>query len=290
MKVGKRVKLPSLSLITHHNRNIARTVMLMATLFFGWRMASLLWLLAGQDRADLAKPTLAPVAPVTNNVAAVDGSRLATFSIFKVNTTASASDLANAPDTVLQLKLDGVFASTHQQQSSAIISEQGQVIGTLYRVGQQVSGGATLSAVYVDRVLLQRNGVDEVLRFVKTNLLGGDPPVASPMATAVDKRGLQARDMLSQAVGRLSSEPDAYLSEMGLVAKKGQGYEITDNAPANLRRSLGLKAGDKILRLNGQPLGNPQLDKDLLQQVQQTGHARIDIQRGSQTLTIEQNF
>ena len=186
MKVGKRVKLPSLSLITHHNRNIARAVMLMATLFFGWRMASLLWLLAGQDRADLAKPTL---APVTSNVAVVDGSRLATFSIFKVSTPVSASDAANAPDTVLQLKLDGVFASTHQQQSSAIISEQGQVIGTLYRVGQQVSGGATLSAVYVDRVLLQRNGVDEVLRFVKTNLLGGDPPVASPMATAVDKRG-----------------------------------------------------------------------------------------------------
>ena len=86
MKVGKRVKLPSLSLITHHNRNIARTVMLMATLFFGWRMASLLWLLAGQDRADLAKPTL---APVTSNVAVVDGSRLATFSIFKVNTAVS---------------------------------------------------------------------------------------------------------------------------------------------------------------------------------------------------------
>ena len=285
MKVGKRVKLPSLSMITNHNRNIARAVMLVATLFFGWRMASLLWLLAGQDRADLAKPTL---APVTSNVAAVDGSRLATFSIFKVNTTVSASDAANAPDTVLQLKLDGVFASNNPQQSSAIISEQGQGIGKLYQVGQQVSGGATLSAVYVDRVLLQRNGVDEVLRFVKTNLLGGDTPVVAPVAA--DKRGMQARDMLSQAVSRLNTEPDAYLSEMGLVAKKGQGYEITDNAPANLRRSLGLKAGDKILRLNGQPLGNPQLDKDLLQQVQQTGHARIDIQRGSQTLTIEQNF
>ena len=92
------MKLPSLSLITHHNRNIARTVMLMATLFFGWRMASLLWLLAGQDRADLAKPTL---APVTSNVAVVDGSRLATFSIFKVSTPVSASDAANAPDTPL---------------------------------------------------------------------------------------------------------------------------------------------------------------------------------------------
>lgn len=281
------MKLPSLSLITNHNRSIARAVMLVATLFFGWRMASLLWLLAGQDRADLSKPTLAPVA---STVPTVDGGRLATFNIFKVNTTISATDAANAPDTALQLKLDGVFASTNPQQSSAIISEQGQGIGKLYQVGQQVAGGATLSAVYVDRVLLQRNGVDEVLRFIKTNLLGGDPPVSTPIASTVNKQGLQARDMISKAVGRLNSDPSAYLAEMGLTARNGQGYEITDNAPANLRRSLGLKAGDKILRLNGQPLGNPQLDKDLLQQVQQTGHARIDIQRGSQTLTIEQNF
>jgi len=279
------VKLPSLSLITNHNRNIARAVMLLATLFFGWRMASLLWLLAGQDQAALAKPTPIPVAAQSTTV---DGSRLATFTIFKPNTE-SVKDVANAPETALQLKLDGVFASTNAQQSSAIISEQGQGIGTLYRVGQQVSGGATLSAVYIDRVLLQRNGVDEVLRFVKTNLLGGNPPVVSGSASPLTK-GLQARELLGQAVNRLASEPDAYLAEMGLVAKNGQGYEITDNAPATMRRNLGIKAGDKILRLNGQPLGNPQLDKNLLQQVQQTGHARIDIQRGSQTLTIEQNF
>ena len=54
------MKLPSLSLITNHNRSIARAVMLLATLFFGWRMASLLWLLAGQDQAALAKPTEIP--------------------------------------------------------------------------------------------------------------------------------------------------------------------------------------------------------------------------------------
>ncbi|MBP8111053.1 MAG: hypothetical protein KAY00_01780 [Agitococcus sp.] len=281
------MKLPSLSLITNHNRSIARAVMLLATLFFGWRMASLLWLLAGQDQAALAKPTPIPVAAQSTTV---DGSRLATFTIFKPNTE-PVKDVANAPETALQLKLDGVFASTNAQQSSAIISEQGQGIGKLYRVGQQVSGGATLSAVYVDRVLLQRNGVDEVLRFVKTYLLGGDPSVVSGgAAPLVGKQGLQARELLDQAVNRLANEPEAYLAEMGLVTKNGQGYEITDNASATMRRNLGMKAGDKILRLNGQPLGNPQLDKKLLQQVQQTGHARIDIQRGSQTLTIEQNF
>ena len=48
---------------------------------------------------------------------------------------------------------------------------------------------------------------------------------------------------------------------MGLVASSGQGYEITDNVPSYIRRNVGLKVGDRILRLNGQPLGNVQLDK-----------------------------
>ena len=282
------MKIPSLALISRNNRMIARGIMLVATLYFGWRMSSLLWLLAGQDYAELPKPVAQPASQQT---VAVDGSRLASFSIFKVVEVESKPNAAiNAPDTALQLKLDGVFVSaSHGKQSSAIISEQGQGIGKLYKVGQQVSGGATLSAVYMDRVLLNRNGVDEVLRFIKTNLLGGDTPPAVAASGAGVNKGVQARDMIGQAIMRLNNEPDAYLSELGL-ASRGQGYEITDGSPAHMRNNLGLRVGDKILKLNGQPLGNPQQDKNLLQQIQQTGHARIDIQRGSQTLTIEQNF
>lgn len=281
------MKAPSLSLITTNNRTIARGVMLAATLYFGWRMSSLLWLLAGQDHAELPRPVAQAASQQTTPV---DGSRLASFSIFKLVNTASNSNAAvNAPDTALQLKLDGVFVSGGDgKQSSAIISEQGQGIGKLYKVGQQVSGGATLSAVYVDRVLLNRNGVDEVLRFIKTNLLGGDTP-APVVSGSGGNNGAQARNMIGQAITRLNNEPEAYLSEMGL-AVGGPGYEITDSSPAHIRNNLGLRVGDQILRLNGQQLGNPQQDKNLLQQVQQTGHARIEIQRGSQTLTIEQNF
>jgi general secretion pathway protein C len=286
--LGKSVNVPSLSVITENNRHIARAIMLVATFYFAWRMAGLLWLLAGQDQAQLAKPIAVASAASTVKV---DGTRLATFSIFKAPVVA-AVDAANAPETALQLKLDGVFASTIQSQSSAIISEQGQGIGKLYRVGQQVMGGAVLSAVYVDRVLLQRNGQDEVLRFIKTNLLGGEPTVVEPVVSnATNKQTqTQARSVLGNALQRLESDPDSYLNEMGLIASNGQGYEITDNVPSHIRRNLGLKAGDKILRLNGQSLGNIQLDKNLLQQVQQTGRARIEIQRGSHHLTIEQNF
>ncbi|HNI62243.1 MAG TPA: type II secretion system protein N [Agitococcus sp.] len=278
------MNVPSLSVITENNRHIARAIMLLATLYFAWRMAGLLWLIAGQDQAALAKPTPVSSAAAPVNV---DSSRLASFTIFKAPVIESVSQNANAPDTSLQLKLDGVFASSSQSQSSAIISEQGQGIGKLYRVGQQVVGGAVLSAVYVDRVLLQRNGQEEVLRFIKSNLLGGDtPPVASnPVASQADK----AHSLLSNAIQRLDSDASSYLNEMGLIASQ-QGYEITDNTPSHIRRNLGLKAGDRVVRLNGQTLGNVQLDKNLLQQIQQTGRARIEIQRGGQHLTIEQSF
>ncbi|HMU86512.1 MAG TPA: type II secretion system protein N [Agitococcus sp.] len=278
------MNVPSLSVITENNRHIARAIMLLATLYFAWRMAGLLWLIAGQDQAALAKPTPVSSAAAPVNV---DSSRLASFTIFKAPVVESVSQNANAPDTSLQLKLDGVFASSSQSQSSAIISEQGQGIGKLYRVGQQVVGGAVLSAVYVDRVLLQRNGQEEVLRFIKSNLLGGDTPpvVSNPVASQADK----ARNLLSNAIQRLDSDASSYLNEMGLIASQ-QGYEITDNTPSHIRRKLGLKAGDRVVRLNGQTLGNVQLDKNLLQQIQQTGRARIEIQRGGQHLTIEQSF
>ena len=278
------MNVPSLSVITENNRHIARAIMLLATLYFAWRMAGLLWLIAGQDQAALAKPTPVSSAAAPVNV---DSSRLASFTIFKAPVIESVSQNANAPDTSLQLKLDGVFASSSQSQSSAIISEQGQGIGKLYRVGQQVVGGAVLSAVYVDRVLLQRNGQEEVLRFIKSNLLGGDTPpvVSNPVASQADK----ARNLLSNAIQRLDSDASSYLNEMGLIASQ-QGYEITDNTPSHIRRNLGLKAGDRVVRLNGQTLGNVQLDKNLLQQIQQTGRARIEIQRGGQHLTIEQSF
>ncbi|HNJ85642.1 MAG TPA: type II secretion system protein N [Agitococcus sp.] len=278
------MNVPSLSVITENNRHIARAIMLLATLYFAWRMAGLLWLIAGQDQAALAKPTPVSSAAAPVNV---DSSRLASFTIFKAPVIESVSQNANAPDTSLQLKLDGVFASSSQSQSSAIISEQGQGIGKLYRVGQQVVGGAVLSAVYVDRVLLQRNGQEEVLRFIKSNLLGGDTPpvVSNPVASQADK----AHSLLSNAIQRLDSDASSYLNEMGLIASQ-QGYEITDNTPSHIRRNLGLKAGDRVVRLNGQTLGNVQLDKNLLQQIQQTGRARIEIQRGGQHLTIEQSF
>ena len=286
--MGFFVNNPLWAWVAARNRQMAQALMLLAVLWFGWRMAGALWLLTGQDHAALKPPAAA--VQTGDALPEVDTARLAGFAIFRAPAAkAPVGDAANAPDTALQLRLDGVFASSDSRRSGAIISEQNQGTGKLYATGQPVPGGATLEAVYPDRVVLSRNGSTEVLRFIKTNLLGGDAPPAPAAAMNSPDNGGKARAMLSSAIERLASEPGAYLSEMGL-ASTGEGYEITEAAPANIRRSLGLKAGDRIVRLNGQSLGNPQLDRQLLEQVKQSGHVRVEFRRGSQNLTIEQNF
>lgn len=274
------MKLSSLSWtwLAGHNRQMARGLMLIATLCFGWRLAGVLWLATGQDQSPLAKPLPAPAAASTPNV---DTSQLSTWSLFQKPQVA-ASVSADAPDTSLQLRLDGVFASSDTQRSGAIISEQGQPNGKLYGVGQSVTGGAILQAVLPDRVVLVRNGNQEILRFVKTSLLANQAPVT-------EEGSGKARLMLLRAVERMKQDPDAYVHEMGLVARDN-AYEVTESAPADIRRGLGLKAGDKILQLNGYALGNPKEDRHVLEQAQQSGHVVVEVQRGSQTLTLEQNF
>lgn len=99
-----------------------------------------------------------------------------------------------------------------------------------------------------------------------------------------------AKNAIGSAVTGLQQNPASYLSQMG-VAATGQGYLVTDGMPAGLKNRLGLQTGDKVLSVNGQTVGqNPAQDAQLLQQVQQSGQAQIQVQRGDQTVTVRQSF
>lgn len=103
-----------------------------------------------------------------------------------------------------------------------------------------------------------------------------------------DDRGAKAA--IGGAVSNLQQNPTTYLNQMGVTAT-GQGYLVTDGMPAGLKNQLGLQTGDKVLSVNGQSIGqNPAQDAQLLQQVQQSGQAQIQVQRGEQTVTVRQSF
>lgn len=252
-----------------------------------WVLAGLAWLASGHDGASLPPPV---THAQTQTQAAVDTSKLATLDLFGAavaGTAASGSTNAApfAPETTLQLKLNGVFVTEEAASSSAIVSEASQpTIGKLYAINDSLPGGATLSSVYEDRILIRRSdGTSEILHFEKTPLAG------ITGSTPQQDTGIDVRAMLDQASVRLAQSPDSYLQSLGLVRDRS-GYVVGPNPPDGTMKATGLRPGDRIVSINDQPLTDPAKVQSLLTDVKNQGAVRVEIQRGSQTLTINQKF
>ena len=74
-----------------------------------------------------------------------------------------------APETRLNLKLNGIIASDGNDTAGAII-EKSAGKQEYFSLGDTISNGVTLKEVYKDRVILSRNGRLETLSLPKTNL------------------------------------------------------------------------------------------------------------------------
>ena len=78
---------------------------------------------------------------------------------------------------------------------------------------------------------------------------------------------------------------------MGLNTNNtGQGSKVTEQTPAALRSRLGLQAGDQIMSLNGQTIGQGQNDAQLLERARREGQVKIEVKRGDRIITVQQNF
>ncbi len=244
-----------------------------------WQLASVFWLLITPPTAPQAR-TVALGGSSTTNIPNVIG-----FKLFAENSLASgASTQPNVPMT-----LEGVFVAQPSSRSAAVINVNNASLR--YRVGQKIEGTSyQLSDVSWNQVTLQGDdGTRQQLKFGDSNASTmSNAPVGQAMPAQNDTQ--QAQAALSNAIQQMKTNPNAYLGQMGLSTAGGKGYEVTNNVSANVRAQMGLRVGDKIISVNGQPVGNPTSDTQLLQQVQQTRNAQVQIQRGEQTLTIQQNF
>ncbi|MEY4517023.1 MAG: hypothetical protein RL180_1369 [Pseudomonadota bacterium] len=248
-----------------------------------WQLAAIFWLVAAP-----------PQPPVSRSVALGSGSQpsapnITGFSLFKEDRPALTQG-ATAPVVSVPMRLEGVFVAQPMSRGAAVIRVNNQ--SRHYRVGQMIEESQmTLISVNWDHIMLQRaDGSQARLRFNEDSVSGvGAPPVLPQPTAAVPSQAQQIDSMLSDAARQLTTNPAAYLAQMGLNPSQ-KGYEITTNVPANMRARLGLRPGDRIVSLNGQTLGQPTNDARLLDQVKQQRRAQIEVQRGEQTMTIQQSF
>ena len=78
---------------------------------------------------------------------------------------------ANAPETTLNLSIAGIRLGEGDAFSTAYIA-RGNAGAETFQEGEEITPGVIVRRILVDRVILSRNGRDEVLRQERTSLIG----------------------------------------------------------------------------------------------------------------------
>ncbi|MCA8836277.1 MAG: hypothetical protein K0U66_05130 [Gammaproteobacteria bacterium] len=109
--------------------------------------ADLLAQLNDQGQSD---PTSRAIAPI--------------FGRFDSAADKAALAASNIPTTSLNLTLHAIFYSTDPKVGSALISKQGRQKATIYNIGKPIMRGVKLEKVFINSVIIDRNGNSESLR------------------------------------------------------------------------------------------------------------------------------
>ncbi|MEG0744716.1 MAG: type II secretion system protein N [Acinetobacter sp.] len=257
-------------------------ILALLILWLCWKLASLFWwVIAPPQPMQFDRVELGSQQAQVPNISA--------FALFNEPAATTAQDNIN-------LELQGVLLGYPSYLSSAVIKLNDTA--ERYRIGETVgSTSYQLAEVYWDHVILkQGNGATKEVKFkgldnglyqpiapVLNSNNNTPPPAAAPTQNS-------SQSALGQAIQQMQDNREQYLKNMGVSGGGSDGYEISDRTPTNLKNTLGLRSGDRILSINGQTVGQGLSEVQLLEQVRREGHAKIEIKRGDQVMTIQQSF
>ena len=263
---------------------LAPIVFFILLVWLCWRLANLFWWVISPPQTPVIQAVvLGSQQPVMPNIVR--------FSLFEEQgQNPQAQSQSNSP-----IKLEGVILASPRYLSSVVLRINDKA--DRYRVGDKVADtGLELADVYWDRAMLREsNGQTREIKFGEESSTANLAPPSSDVNGQNEQPASQqpAVNENQQAIGgaiqQLQQDREQYLDRMGVQAG-GNGFEITERTPPALRARLGLKSGDKILSVNGQQIGAGVNEAQVLEQIKKTGQAKIEIQRGDQMMTIQQNF
>ncbi len=268
------------------NQLLPRWVTLALVVAIAWQLARVIWLLMpGSPAGDqiVAPPgqLQTPAALASNQV---DVQSIATAHIFGHSSAgpvieARRQSHENLSETRLSLSLKGTMANTDEKSSIAIIADNREE-EKIYFIGDTVTAGATLHAVYADRVVLNRSGTLEVLKLPKdfpkgTRQVRRNATTVS--RTAANLRSIQ--NVVTQNVTRLADviRPTPYY-----VSGQMQGYRVYPGRDRKQFAALGLRPGDLIKDIDGAALTNPQQAMQIFQNLGNAEQVSVTVERNGQ--------
>jgi len=283
--------------LSRYTRHLPMAAALVLVLLIAHSMADLSWQLLPLTEDDAAPPTGAHSVQVTDNGdTAVDLDRLVALSFFgdpdPEDDRDQEIDLADvdAPETQLNLELRGVLATEIPDMARAIIAS-GRGDDKSYKVGDNIESGASLRAVYSDRVILERGGELETLRlprdededgFARSSRRNGSREQADREVTVPD----EVADLRSEIRDNPEKITDVIRPTPHHVDGEMVGFRIFPGRMRDEFQQLGLRSGDIVTAINGQPMDSPAAAMTLINDLEDATSVNLTIERGGEQTSV----
>jgi len=195
---------------------------------------------------------------------------------------------ASSPQNGIRLK--GVFAVDGKTLSGAVLNTGAR--DQYVRQGQELSPGVTLAEVRADYVVLNRAGVRERIDMDRFENRGAKPAAAGTSPATqfrlnVTSSGPNAYALSRQELNSVLGDPRQQVFFNGrLAAASGGGIRIDEAPGGSLLDKLGIKTGDIITAINGQPVNS---QGDLVRLYTQFGslaNIRAEVRRGGAPMML----
>ena len=197
--------------------------------------------------------------------------------------------LGSAPPTTLPLKLEGVWADASGRGYAIIAADSSPA--KVYAQGAALPYGASLQRVLSDGVLLDTSAGTQSLALIK-HAGGADnadaelAPAPEPVALANAPRPPGMHAPMPESSGAPLQVGD--IANGMPIERQGRlaGYVLSPGANAQAFARLGLRPGDVLVSINGQPLGDAALSSVQLREALQQGNAQIVVERNGRTINL----
>lgn len=267
-------------------RTLPQALTVVLVIGIAWQLVQLTWLLLeSRAPADSADMVMAP-PPATATRKGIDVQAIATAHLFGVPQAEQAAP-EDAQPTQMNLVLSAVFASNDPAKGLAVIGESPQS-AKVYAVGSTVRPGTKLHSVYLDRVILDRNGQLETLSLPRPNTaaLG----ISRTAAAAPRPGGGQFADNLRR-IAETNPTAFAEIVRPQPVFANGvqRGYRVYPGRNRQQFAKLGLQPGDLVLSINGTPLDDPQRGMEIFNTIGTSDRVQVTVERNGQSQELTLN-
>ena len=269
-------------------------ISLILVILVGWQLAQLVWSLVPAPAAGdaVVTPLRVSAATADDSDGALDVNAISEAHIFGI---ASAEDAAPPPvpeeyedlrETRLSnLALKGTIAAEPAEMAVAIIADGGNK-EQIYTIGSSVTSGATLHAVYADRVVLNENGVLTNLKLPKEFPETASRPARRNTTASIRPAANNTQSIQSVVAQNVSQLSDVIRPTPYFVNGEQQGYRVYPGRNRQQFTALGLRPGDLIKDIDGQSLSDPTQAMKIFQTLGNASEVSVTVERNGQPEVI----